>query len=326
LQNGVSTYSFDLKAADYRYFSSHDDDYTDLIWNIDIYQEFNVRNSLNLFAEFYDGHEERGTGLSEGIGQLIDEPLELERTIGGGDYTFGSRASRGRLKLAAKGVNHEYQNFREETRYNDRDRYEYAGTFFWKVGARTDALAEVRYIDNEYDEIDPADPAGSFDSQEYNYFVGVEWEATAKSSGSVRVGMFDREYDSAAREDDDGFSWEVDVTYMPRSYSRWNLESRNYFRETNGLGDAINTTDTTLTWDHDWASRSSTEVGFTVGSDDYSGSEREDDRFKLEASYNYALRRWIDLGVGYRWEDRDSDLDFFDYTRNEVFFKADFSL
>ncbi len=326
MQNGPSTYSLTWKAQDFRYFSSHDDDFTDHIWNIDIHQEFNARNSLNLIAEYYDGHEERGTGLSEGVGPLLDEPLELERTIFGGDYTFGGRESRGRLRLAAKGIDHEYGNFKEITRYYDRERGELIGTFFWKVGSRTDALIELRHIDTEYDEVDPTDPAGSLDSEDSIVFVGAEWAATAKTSGSVRFGLYDREYDSAAREDDDGFSWEVDISFRPRSYSLWHLESRRYFRETNGLGDAIDTEEATLTWAHDWSGRSNTELGLTAGRDDYRGSRREDDRYRLEASYNYALRRWLDLGIGYRREDRDSDLDFFDYTRNEIFLRAEFSL
>ena len=326
LQNGLNTYSLKYKAEVYTYSSSHDDDYTDQTVNLDIHHEFNAKNTLNLFGEYYDGHEQRGTGLTDGMGQVIDRPVEYERTSMGGDYTFGGNSSTGRLLLAAKTRNIEYQNFRDVTQYRDRDQDAYASTFFWRVAPRTDALLEVRFIENEYDQTNPGDPFGSLDSQEYNYYAGVIWDATAKTSGSVRIGWFDRQYDSALRQEDDGFSWEVDVFYRPRSYSTWNFESRRITKETNGVGNAINTERTSLRWDHAWSARSSTELGLMVGTDEYTGSERDDDRFHARAVYYYAFRRWFDLGIGYRYEDRDSSVDFFDYNRNEFFLDAQLSL
>jgi len=326
LQNGLNTYSFTYELANYIYFDSSDDDFTDNTFNLDIHHEFNAKNMVNVFGEYYIGHEERGTGLSEGVAQLIDEPVELDRTVFGGNYTYGGKASKGRIKLGAKATEHEYQNFNRFTKYRSRDHYDYDGTFFWKVAPKTDALVEVRYTDTEYDKTNPAVFGGSYDSEEYNYLVGVAWEATAKTSGSIKVGAYDRTYDSNARSDDDGFSWEVDVTYEPRTYARFNLESRRYSEETNGLGDAIDANETTLSWDHDWNSRSSTNMSFIYGNEDYSSSNREDDLYRVKATYNYAFRRWVDFGVGYRYEDRDSDLNFYDYNRNEVFLEAKLSM
>jgi polysaccharide biosynthesis protein VpsM len=332
LQNGLNTYSFTYELANYTYFDSSDDNFTDNIFNLDVHHEFNARNVVNLFGEYYAGHEERGTGLTEGLtedseaAELIDKPVELDRTIIGGDYTYGSQASRGRVKLAARGTEHDYQNYDRYTRYRNRDEARYDGTLFWRVAPRTDALAEVRYIDTEYDQTNPRDSAGSLDSEEFNYLVGLTWEATAKTSGSVKVGMFDRTYDSGARSDDDGFSWEVDVTYRPRTYSSFNLESRRFSDETNGLGNAVDANKTTLTWKHEWNTRSSTSLSLGGGTEDYTGSPREDDVFNVEASYNYRFRRWVDFGLGYRFEDRDSGLKYYDYSRNEVFMEARLSL
>jgi hypothetical protein len=326
LQNGLNTYSLTYELANYIYFDSSDDDFTDNTFNLDVHHEFNAKNVANVFGEYYIGHEERGTGLSEGLAQFIDEPVELDRTVFGGNYTYGSKSAKGRIKLGAKATEHDYQNFDNVTQFRSRDHYDYDGTFFWKIGAKTDALVEVRYTDTEYDKTNPAVFGGSYDSEEYNYLVGVAWEATAKTSGSIKVGAYDRTYDSSARSDDDGFSWEVDLTYEPRTYSRFNLESRRYSEETNGLGDAIDANKTTLTWDHDWNSRSSTNMSFMYGKEDYTSSNREDDLYGVKATYNYAFRRWVDFGVGYRYEDRDSDLSFFDYSRNEVFLEAKLSM
>ena len=326
LQNGLNTYSIDYKLTDWRYFDSSDDDFTDHQVNIDVHHEFNAKNVWNIYGEYWDAHEERGTGLSEGVAENIDEPVEFVRETYGTDYTFGNRESKGRVILDAKYRDVEYQNFRDDTQYRDYDSNRLKGTFFWKVGAKTDVLAEVQYEEVRYDLIDPLRPGGSFDSDEYNYFLGVSWDPTAKTSGTIKLGNFDRSYESDRREDDDGFSWEVDVSYKPRSYSVFKLTSSRFSQETNGIGDSVNTQETRLDWDHNWSARHSTRLSGLFRNEDYSGTDRQDDLYGFEAVYNYAMRRWVDLGAGFRYEDRNSDLDLFDYDRNRVFLEAKFSL
>ena len=327
MQYGPSEYSLSFEAKDSTYLDSGDDDYTDYTTKADIHQEFNVRNTLNLFGEYYDGHEDRGTGLIEGGTSLItDKPVEYELTTFGGDYTYGSLESQGRVKLAAKSAEYDYQNYRDFTRFYDRTEDTLAGTFYWKVAPRTDALIETRYINNDYDKRDPSDSFGSLTSDEMNYLLGVEWQATGKTSGHVKLGMYDRDYDSGARKDEDGFLWEVGVLYEPRTYSSFDLKTRRYYQETTGLGNAINTEEITLAWNHQWNDRSSTGLTLGAGVDDYEGSNRKDDNYGVEARYDYAFRRWMDLGAGYRYEDRDSDLNFFSYNENVFFLEAKLSL
>jgi polysaccharide biosynthesis protein VpsM len=326
LEDGLNTYSFTYALVDYRYFESSPDNITDNLFNLDVHYEFNARNEVELYGEYWSFHQPRGVDLSEGIAQFINKPIKLDRTTIGGDYLYGSDSSRGRIKLGARAVDHEYKNFPELTYYHDRNRYEYSSTFMWQVAARTDAVFVGRYITTDYDRLDPADVDGTMDSDENNYLVGITWEATAKTTGSVKVGISDRDYESPERNNDEIFSWEIDVTYALRTYSRFNLASRRYFNETNGLGNALDTEETALTWAHQWNSRSSTELAAMVGSQDYTSSVREDDLYGASAMYTYAFRRWMDFGVGYRFEELDSDLDYYDYTRNEIFLQAKMSL
>ena len=327
LQNGNNTYSLALQLEDFRYGSSHDDDFTDYQGNLDIHHEFNAKNTLDAFVKYYDGHEERGTGLSEGsVVERIDEPVELETLDYGAKYTLGNKNTLARLEAGYRFYDREYQNFTRSTQYRNYEQDVFNVAVYYALGPKTDILAEVRYFDTVYDTANRADPGGSFDNEEYNYFVGVAWEATAKTSGSIKVGEYDRQYDSAAREDDDGFSWEVDVFYKPRTYSIWNFETRRFSQETNGRGDVIDTREYSVRWDHDWSSRSSTHFEVVNSEEDYTGSFRADDLWYVEAKYKYAFRRWLDLSGGYRFEDRDSGEENFDYDLNTFFIEAELSL
>jgi uncharacterized protein (PEP-CTERM system associated) len=147
----------------------------------------------------------------------------------------------------------------------------------------------------------------------------------------VRVGAYDREYDSSGRDDEDGFHWEVDIEYKPRTYSSILLHTRRVSEETNGLGSFIDTNEYGVSWEHKWSLRSWTKLGMSVAEDDYVGSDRTDDRYRIEASYTREFRRWLDLSAGYRYENRDSDTreqDYLglDYSQNLYFLTATLSL
>jgi len=327
LQEGVNTYSLTFGLEDSTYENSSDDDFTDYLTTFDLHHEINARNVVNAMAEYYDGHEDRGTGLIEGdLSFVTEKPVEYTRTTVGGDYTYGGKSAKGRVMLAAKTDDYEYDNYRDFTRYRDYTRNTLGGTFFWKIAPRTDALIEATGMNNDYDEADPTDPAGTLTSDEMNYLLGVEWDATAKTSGHVKLGMYDRQYDSGARQDEDGFTWEVGVTWLPRTYSALDLKTRRFTQETNGLGNAINTEEYSLDWNHNWNQRASTNLRVLYYTEDYQGASREDDNYAAEARYDYEYRRWLDFGAGYRYEDRDSDVNSFSYTANIVFFEARLSL
>lgn len=327
LQNGPSDYSLSFELEDSTYADSSDDDFTDYTSNLDIHQEFNAKNTLNLFGEYYDGHEDRGTGFIEGdLSFFTEKPVEYDRTTTGGDYTYGSTESQGRVKLALKSVDYDYGNYREFTRFYDRTEDTLAGTFYWAIAQRTSAILEVRAMNNDYDTLDLTNPAGSRTNDEMNYLLGLVWEATAKTSGHVKLGSYDRQYDSSARSDENGFLWEVGVSYAPLTYSILDFQTRRFYQESNGLGDGINTEEARLGWDHSWNNRYSTVLKLSAISEDYEGIQRTDDTYGIEARFDYSFRRWMDLGAGYRYEDRDSNVGIFDYSGNIFFIEAKLSL
>lgn len=326
-QSHNNVYALSYEIRDLRYADSKQDNYTDHFVDLEIHHEFNAKNVLDVFGEYDDGHEERGIGLSEGeIGDLLPAPIEYERSRFGGFYSYGNANSRARVVLGADILNYDYQNFEEFTQYRNRDHVSYFGEVFFKVAPRTEILAQVRAIETEYEDFNPLWEGGSLDSEELNYMVGINWDASGKTRGSVRLGQFEREFDSAGRQDDEGFHWEAALDWRPRSYSHLNVETRRFSQENNGLGDYINTEELSAQWVHNWSGRTRTTVRGLLADDDYSGSFRKDERIDAEAIFTYAFRRWLDLGLGYRYEARESDEDNRDYQRNMVFFEAELSL
>lgn len=326
-QNNLDTYSVAYELEDGRYQDSSDDDYTNHFFRSDIHKELYEPHAFDLFAKYANAYEARGTGLTEGdLSSLRDEPLKYHRTAYGGQYTLGNTTTRGRLELEARAEETQYKNFRETTRRYDRDSDTLRSTVYYRVGGRTDALAELRVVDTDY-RVDPqpGSPLDSLDSDEYVYLVGASWEATGNTTGSIKVGAYDRDMDGD-RGNDSGFDWEVDVIWEPRTYATFKLATRRYSQETNGVGDYVNAREYRASWNHDWSSRIGSDLQLLYGDDEYPGSARRDDLYEVKARLDYSFRLWCDVGGGYRYQKRASTIGSLDYTRNEFFIDVNLSL
>jgi hypothetical protein len=307
------------------YDRTNADNYHDNYVSTTLGWELNHRNQLDLTASYNDSHEDRGTGFSQGTAILeIDEPDTFEEVTFDAKYTYGSESSRGRLVLNVTNYEKEFTNHRDSTRGRDRDDITGATTFYWRVGGRTNVLAELKKTDVDYVN-DPADLVDTFDSLDSDltkYLVGVTWEATAKTEGSIKVGQAKKDFDDSDREDFSDSSWEVDIQWAPKTYSIFSLNSAREARETNGIGSFIDAKTYGVAWQHGWSSRLSSSLFFNYEEETYKedADGRKDELAAFGVRIDYSMRRWLGLGLTVGYADKDSNIDTFDYSRNQVTF------
>lgn len=293
-----------------RYFDSPRDDYFDHTLELDWFWNPKLRHTFMAGAGVGWGHDQRGTAGREG--ELADLPLDVDRyrsTDLSGSYRFGAPGARGRAQVDARARRVEYLNNRELTRFRDRDDRLLGGELGVRIGARTSAVGRVEYGTFEYG-------TATLDGSEFKYFLGVEWDATAKTSGNLMVGRQAKRFEDPTREEFSGSSWRGSVTWRPRSYSRFDLSTNSETDETNGSGDFILRRDLTLGWAYDWNTRirSTVDVGFAR--ETFGGSPREDESRWWGISGDYVLRRWLRFGASYRSYFRDSSIGEFQYRQN----------
>ena len=148
----------------------------------------------------------------------------------------------------------------------------------------------------------------------------------------MRLGYYERDFDASGRNKADGFSWDARISYRPRSYSEFLFRTQRVSRETNGLGDFIDSREVAVEWRHDYDSRKRSILKFMAAEDDYSSAHRKDDRYEVLASFVMQLRRWVDLSLSYRYEERDSNQrfpsgkDYLNYDSNSFIVTLDMSL
>lgn len=327
LQDNIKTLTLDYDIEVGTYIDSGDDDYTDqkLLSVFEYHPTTKLKMALRL--EYLDEHDPRGTARTEGVGGF--NPLNLApdewHSYGiGGLVTYGSANATGRIELATSYLTKEYDNNRQFTFTRDRDEFGLRGTFYYRMTPKTRLLFEFKQTDFDYDNTSIG--GTTLDSTDRDFLFGVTWDATYNTSGFVKLGYMEKDFDSDSRNDAGDFKWEIGTRWRPRSYSTVDISTESRQDETNGIGDSIDVSEIKIAWNHEWRDYISSTVGVFYGQDEYSSTVREDDRFNAEVRINYDWRRWVRMSAGYRYEERDSNVDLFDYDRNLFDITLDFTL
>lgn len=296
------------------YENSSTDDYDDHRLTASMHRDLNSRNRLDLTAEAIKEHDERGTGRTDGAGGVGNQAPDEYHTLGlRGVYGFGAMSAKGRFDFEGGYLSKEYDNNRAATNVRDRDNLDLGVTFYYRLQPKTSLLLQAKNTRLDYD------TANTLDSDERRLLAGLTWDATAKTTGMAKFGYLNKEFDSAARSDFEGFSWEVGVRWMPRTYSYFDLNTSRMTEETDGTGDYILSETHRLSWTHDWSYRFSTNVGVSYADKEYGASNRQDDEYSAGVSGTYLIQRWLSLKAGYDYTERDSNQNANDYDRNRFF-------
>lgn len=242
---------------------------------------------------------------------VADENDKYHATHVGGLYTFGSAKADNRLEFGANYEELRYDNSGDINADEERDTTSLSGTWFHRLGGSTNSLVELRHYDFDYVQKDS--PRNSTTNA---VLVGGIWDATAKTTGKLRVGYAEKDFDDNSRDDLRSPMWEVGVDWLPLTYSKFSLAARRAFDEGDDGSDAIKSTSTSLAWAHGWTPRITSTVSYEFGTKDYEGQDRSDDLSVIGLSLNYKMRRWLDIGLGYSYRDNDSSAAEQSFKRN----------
>jgi len=319
LQDRENLYQFDYRGeAGWYEENSHAErnNYFDNTFSGSGHMEFTDRWLAEVMASWAALHEDRGTGISEGIvGLLIDQPVEYDQWDVGASVQYGAEGN-SRLLLRAGYMDRSYQNFKDITRTRDRDETTVAGTFFYPVAPKTDLLLEYVYKDIRYP--NPFELLPELDSTENSVWGGVEWELTPNMTSTARLGYVDKNFDDSQRKDWDGIGWSVSLALRPRDQDTIYLETSREPEETTQVGNFIKRETALARWNHDWTDRIYSQVSVTYERDDYEQSfdNRDDDVYGAALKVGYEFRRWANVFIGYEYDEKDSNVDNLSYTDN----------
>lgn len=319
LLNNFSTnqLQFGYRLSRGEYYSSGEDEYTDHLFSAAFHYEINNRHRLDIEGQYLDGHDDRGTAFSIGLGDTLVAPDTFKNSEFGLTYSYGVDSAAARLDLSYRFKQIDYDGEQINFLARDREFQSVYSSFYYRLAPRTDFVFDIGHKDISYDiSLNPENP---LDSEELRALIGVKWESTAATSGYLKIGYQQKEFDSALREKFDGVDWEIGVIWEPVKYSTIELSTSNDTQETNGEGNFIETKSIQLSWNHNWLERFSSSFSIDVDKDRYEreANVREDDIIRTRIGAKYQFRRWIQFELAYIFDQRDSNRDLIDYDRNQ---------
>ncbi|MFT5705971.1 MAG: hypothetical protein ACI9ES_000241 [Oceanospirillaceae bacterium] len=322
--DGNNVYALEAGFKYAEYFNSSDDNYLDAILKAKSKLELNQSNRTELEMFYVSGHEDRGSGVFEGTsGVLQDEANTFDILSAGGYYEYGAKTTPARARVNARYFSKEYSNFESITQYRNYADTTLGATFYYDTQAATSIFIDFQNVNTAYDVVDLT---GDRDSTTNTARVGVEWQATASTEGSIGIGYQRKDFDNSAREDFSGLSWDAKVTWTPLTYSSIDLTTGRASKDPNGVGDFIRATSYGIKWNHEWSQLFSSFIGFNQVTDVYTGIEREDKTKVYQFGLNYNVTRWLTLKSGINFNQVDSTDTQFAFDRNVYFINAEMTL
>ena len=322
-QDRNNTYQLNYRgeAAWYQVSRHNDDnDYFDNTLSGEAHMEFSDRWIAEGVISWASLHEDRGTGLSEGlIGEVLPKPIEYDQANVGGSLQYGSDAEVGWVLLKVGYMERQYTNFKEITRPRDRDETTVDATFFHPIAPNTDILAEYGFKRIHYP--NPFDNVAQLDSDENAVSAGLQWEVTPNLTSTAKLSYIDKEFKDSGRKDWDGLGWTLELWMQPREQDTILVTSTRHPEETTLQGNFIKRDILTATWTHQWSDRVYSELSGLLGQDNYAQSfdNREDDILNVSMKVGYEFRRWMNVYTGYGYDRKNSnveDLSYRDYVFN----------
>ena len=305
LDDGVNQYSADVTVTSGTFTSSSDDNFLNTELSGAVHLEPSSQSRFDLTGSANWLSEPRGTGITEGLGDSVSEPLTYAEQSLGVAYEYGALSSKARVAFNVDYYNKGYTNFEDFTKFRDYDSVKLGSTFYYSTGAATDALFEVSVDKIDYIEAVAADV--NRDSNDYRALAGLKWEATALTAGEVKVGYQEKDFDNAGREKFSGLSWDASVQWQPLTYSTFDFATSRSAKDPNVIGDYIKESLYSASWIHNWSQRLASRLSTTYTNEEYSGIDRTDKTTTLSAAADYSLARWVDVSLFTDYTDKDSN-------------------
>lgn len=284
-------------------------DLTNQLANATAKLDFDMRNKLDLSAGYSKSENIDNYNVASGSSKL--NTLNF-----GGLYVYGAESASGNVELGFDRI-----QLRSEDDLNlglEYDSSALKAAFIYRVSPRTRLLAEIK--GSQYDYI-----SNNLDSTNVAMLVGARWEATAKTTGSVKFGRETKSFDTTGFKDATLSNWEVSVNWSPLTYSVITLNTKQKIDEGSFGFNSVNSRVNGISWQHAWASGISSQLALTNSSREYS-SVRTDVLNSASVGLKYEVRRWMDVGLIYQYSNQDSPVATQEFTRNKMLLSVALSL
>ncbi len=268
--------------------------------------------SFDVIDIFRDREEIAGNGITDTLYRHQDNLL---------DFITSYNAPSGKLKAELHYSNYDLDYKDEIVEYRDRNDNTYGIAVFYKFWPKTSLFAEYNYADIDYD-------AGiTNDSVEHRYYGGIQWDMTAKTRGTLKVGYIDKDFDLATVNDEDDYSIEIQTQHNLTTKRALQVNGYRKFHESD-LANASSylSTGIDIGLMQRFREKWSGTLNVLYENNEYNTIDRDDDLFGIGAAIRFEPRKWLIFDLGYHFYNNDSNLNGNDYEMHQIYLRASLSM
>ena len=269
---------------------------------------FNAGISLDVIDIYRDREEIAGNGLTDRLYRHQDNLF---------DVIVSYLTPSGKLRLQLDYSNYDLSYDDEPVQYRDRNDNSFGASVFYQFWPKTSLFLEYDHADIKFD-------SGTInDNSENRYFGGVTWEMTAKSKGTLKLGFIEKDFDSPAVADQDGFSLELQTQHNITAKQAIQANGYRRFHESDLVGaSSFLSTGIDISFLQRFTEKWSGTFNLFYERNEYSGVTRDDDFYGISPAIRFKPKRWLFFDLGYYYFRNNSDNLTFDYEAQQILFRV----
>ena len=275
---------------------------------LDLKLDHSPRFTSGLTFEYINRIEEPGYTDQTPAALTQFNELDIIRVKAKG--TYGRSDSTGQLVLIVSHDDYSYTNNNQS--YRDTGNNRVTAQFFYRLAPKTRVLVEAGYSNVNYKDQQTFD----LSNVETRVMTGLQWNASAKTYGLLKIGYQTKHYDNDAEFNKvSGLYYSLDMNWMPNNYTQVLLGASRKIRESAIEGQS-GFIDTEFSAGVNYAitERTSLVTRYRYSDYQFNDSTSQTNKYtQFDVGFSHSLRRWIDLELMYRRMERTSDNIAFEF-------------
>ncbi len=274
------------------------------------------RSGLQFSDVYIKGHEDRGyssTGLIE----------RFKNNTGTVSATY-QLADRSKVQFDAQKIDWSFKT----SDFRNRDEALYSGYLYYRFLPKTSAFIEVDRRNVVF-----SDPTLGLNNTVFTGFIGLRWNATAKSNGVIKWGILEKNFKNPLQKDYSTSAGAIDLHHAFSEYTNITLIGERLVHEANLPGTRYQvTTGAFMEFSHRFLRRLGISVRGSYGNSVFSDPippdiiVRKDRTAVAGGGLKYFFRDWLDFGVDYSTRTRHSNIPVNDFKEHVTMVFATFAL
>ncbi len=276
--------------------------------------QYNLNSGLSfdIIDLFHDKEDIAGNGIIDTLYRYQDNLLDLIATYA---------APSGKFKFEMDYSNYDIDYKDTAASYRNRNDNSFGISAFYKFWPKTSLFVEYNFSDIDFD------GGVSTDSIENRYYAGVNWDMTAKTRGTLKLGYIQKDFDAPAIEDQEGFSVELQTQHNLTPKRGLQINGYRKFNESDfGSASTFLSTGIDIALLQRFTEKWSGTFDVVFEKNEYKGFDRTDDLFGVGPAIRFEPRKWLIFDLGYHYYLNDSNVTTYDYDASQIFFRATLSM